>query len=262
MNDDDVAARPESDAGLAGVFAELARALHAEPDMDGVLRRTVLAAVRNVPGAEFAGIAVLGKRSVRSVAASDALVSVLDQAQYDAGEGPCLEAVADERNVVLVDDLATDPRWPRFAARAKECGVASVLSFQLSATGDTIGTLNLYARGAHAFTDESVVVGAMLSAHAAVAMDATVAIDRLHQALAGRDVIGQAKGILMERYQLSDDHAFDLLIAASQHTNRKLHEIAADLVATGDLPDPRSIPPQTIRPTIALSDDLAQPAAD
>lgn len=262
MNDDGVASAPESDAGLAGIFAELARALHAEPDMDGVLRRAVLAAVRNVPGAELAGIAVLGKRSVRSVAVSDPLVSVLDQAQYNTGEGPCLEAASDERNAVLVDDLAVDPRWPRFAARARERGVASALSFRLSATGDTIGTLNLYARGPHAFTDESVLVGAMLSAHAAVAMDATVAVDRLHQALAGRDVIGQAKGILMERYQLSDDHAFDLLIAASQHTNRKLHDIAADLVATGALPDPRGIQPQTIRPNVAPPGGIAQPAVD
>lgn len=261
MNDDGVAAAPESDAGLAGIFAELARALHAEPDMEGILRHTVLAAVRNVPGAELAGIAVVGKRSVRSVAASDPLVSVLDQAQYEAREGPCLEAVADERNVVLVDDLAADPRWPRFAARATECGVASVLSFQLSTTGDTIGTLNLYARAAHAFTDESVLVGAMLSAHAAVAMDATVTLDRLHRALAGRDVIGQAKGILMERYGLSDGQAFDLLIAASQHTNRKLHDIAADLAATGALPDPRK--PQTIpRPDVPLPGGIIPAAVD
>lgn len=244
MNDDCVTPE-ESVTGLAGVFADLARALHAEPDMDGVLQRTVLAAVRNVPGAELAGIAVLGKRSIRSVAASAPLVGLVDQAQYDAAEGPCLAVVADERNIVLVDDLATDPRWPKFAARAAELGVASVLSFQLSATGDTIGTLNLYAHAAHAFTEESVLVGTMLSAHAAIAMDATVAIDRLHQALAGRDVIGQAKGILMERYQLTDDQAFDLLIAASQHTNRKLHDIAADLVATGTLPDPRGIPSET-----------------
>lgn len=246
MNDDGADPAPESDAGLAGVFAELARALHAEPDMDGILRRTVLAAVRNVPGAEFAGIAVLGKRSITSVAASDALVGLLDQAQYDAAEGPCLAVVSDERSIVLVDDLAKDRRWPRFAARAAELGVSSVLSFQLSATGDAMGTLNLYARTAHAFTEESVLVGTMLSAHAAVAMDATVAIDRLHQALAGRDVIGQAKGILMERYQLSDDQAFDLLIAASQHTNRKLHDVAADLVATGALPDPRGAPSDAV----------------
>jgi hypothetical protein len=169
--------------------------------------------------------------------------------------------VADERNVVLVDDLAADLRWPRFAARATACGVASVLSFQLSTTGDTIGTLNLYARAAHAFTDESVLVGAMLSAHAAVAMDATVALDRLHRALAGRDVIGQAKGILMERYGLSDGQAFDLLIAASQHPNPKLHDIAADLAATGALPDPRK--PQTIpRPDVPLRGGIIPAAVD
>lgn len=226
------------DLAVAELFTALARKLDAAADLSEVLHRTVTAAARNVPGAEHAGITVLTRKSAESPATTDELVRLLDQAQYATQQGPCLTAAADQADVVVVDDLQTDPRWPLFAAQVAAFGIASILSYRLFTSEDTIGALNIYASAPHSFDAESVRWGRMLAAHAALAMDRTRTVDHLTSALASRDQIGQAKGILMERYAITDDQAFELLIAASQNTNRKLRDIAADLAATGELPDP------------------------
>ncbi|HEY8300571.1 MAG TPA: GAF and ANTAR domain-containing protein [Jatrophihabitans sp.] len=217
------------------LLARLARDLAAEPDVDGVLRRVVDAAVFQLDGADHAGITVLSKRSVSTPVCSDDLVLKVDAAQYSANEGPCLNAALDPVPMVRVDDLRTDARWPTFAAAAVELGVLSMLSFQLYTEHDTIGALNIYADEANAFDDEDCHTGQLLATHAAVAAAAAVEAGNLRTALESRDVIGQAKGILMSRYQLTADQAFDLLITASQHTHRKLNDVASQLAATGEL---------------------------
>ena len=134
-----------------------------------------------------------------------------------------------------VADLSTDDRWPEFAAAAVHLGVRSMLSFQLYTDADTIGALNIYAAGPNAFTDDSVRTGTLLATHAAVAAVAAAESGHMRIALQSRDVIGQAKGILMERFRITAEQAFDLLIAASQNSHRKLNEVAAELAATGEL---------------------------
>jgi GAF domain-containing protein len=148
-----------------------------------------------------------------------------------------LQAAIDKIEVVRVDDLRTDPRWPRFGQRAVAHGVASMMSFQLYARDDNLGALNLYALEPHAFDDEAAHVGALLATHAAVALASTQTEANLRTALLSRDMIGQAKGILMERFKIDQSAAFELLVAVSQHTHRKLRDIAEDLTSTGELPD-------------------------
>jgi len=220
---------------VAELLSVLARQLEEESGLADVLTGVVGAAVQTVPGAKHAGITVVEGRSLRTCAATDEVVRVIDRIQYETGQGPCVDA-ARQHETLRLSDMAADDRWPEFRRRADGLGVRSMLSFQLYVIGDDLGALNLYSDAVDAFTDESEYVGLMFAAHAAVAMVGARRQFEMNRAIAARDVIGQAKGILMERHRLTADRAFDLLIRASQQTNTKLTEIARALTETGRLP--------------------------
>jgi ANTAR domain-containing protein/GAF domain-containing protein len=221
---------------LAQTLSELARMLEAEDDTERMLGDLVTAAVAQIPGVDEGSISVVrARRDVVSQSPSSDLPERVDALQAEVGEGPCLDAVFEDR-VVHVPDMRTETRWPHFAARAAEAGAASMLSFQLWVEGDNLGALNLYGREAHAFTEESEQIGLLFVSHAAVAMAGAQKQDKLLASLDARDLIGQAKGILMERYKIDSLKAFALLVRASQHSNRKLRDIAAELALTGELP--------------------------
>ncbi|MBO0871194.1 MAG: GAF and ANTAR domain-containing protein [Micromonosporaceae bacterium] len=225
--------------GLAVTFSRLARSLHQESGLDDTLRGIVSAAVQTVPGAQEAALSVIeGRRGVRTRAGSAEFAYQVDQVQYDTGEGPCLTSLS-EQCTVRLSDVATETRWPSFTPRAAELGVGSMLAVQLYVEQDNLGALNLYSRQAGAFTDESEQVGLVFATHAALAMAEAQGQERMHRAVEVRDLIGQAKGILMERHKVTGDQALNLLVRASQNSNRKLVEIAAHLVETGALADPR-----------------------
>lgn len=219
----------------ADELAALARSLAAEADLAGVMSRVLQASVAHIGGAEHAGITVLSRSAASTPAASDELVLAIDNLQYSTGEGPCLSTAADHEAVVIVDDLTTDPRWPVFSPGAISRGIRSMLSFHLYTNRDTIGALNIYARPPHAFTPDSVNTGVVLAAHCAVAIAAATTSANLRSALESREVIGQAKGILMERFKITSTAAFSLLITASQQSNRKLRDVAAEVTTTGAL---------------------------
>ncbi len=192
-----------------------------------------------MPGADFAGITLVGaQRRVENRGATDPLVAELDEVQANLGEGPCLDALWEHRTVVI-DDMHTDDRWPRFAAAAADRGIGGSLSFQLFVEGDHLGALNLYGSCASGFDQESEDVGLIFATHAAVALVGAQHEATLRVAVSSRDLIGQAKGILMERYRLTADQAFTLLTRASMTTNRKVTDIAAELATTGQLPADR-----------------------
>ncbi|MDG4832808.1 GAF and ANTAR domain-containing protein [Solwaraspora sp. WMMD1047] len=220
---------------LAGRFGDLARTLHAETDVAHTLDAIVRAAVDTVPGAAHAGIMrVEGRSRITTPAATDKLVQQVDQVQYETGQGPCLTALYDE-HTVRMPDVAQDGRWPEFAVGAQALGVGSMLSFQLYAADDAVGALNLYAPAPHAFDDGSEHVGLLFAAHAAVALANAEQHEQLTEAVRTRDLIGQAKGILMERYKLTGEQAFALLVRGSQQTNVKLRDLAEHLVHSGEL---------------------------
>ncbi|HJQ00708.1 MAG TPA: GAF and ANTAR domain-containing protein [Jatrophihabitans sp.] len=212
------------------------RAITADADEASALRRIVEAAIREIPGSELGGISALVGGSIRTRAASHPQVELIDRAQYKAREGPCLTAAVAQVPVVVCNDLLTDRRWPAFGRTAVKHGVHSVISFKLFDITGTVGALNLYSGKPHAFLSEAEETGSLLAAHAAVVMAASRQQANLAIALETRDAIGQAKGILMERYKLDDRQAFDALIAISQHTHRKLREIADQLRTTGEVP--------------------------
>jgi hypothetical protein len=222
---------------LAETLSELARSLQAEQNIDELLNGIVIAAVQTVPGAEHAGLMVVeDRRTVTTRAVTDELVTLVDHAQYATAEGPCLDAMY-EQHTVRLSDMDGDDRWPAFSQKAFDLGVRSMLSFQLYVVRDNLGALNLYSSHAAAFSDESEHVGLLFAAHAAVAMAGARKQENLIRALTLRDVIGQAKGILMERHKVTGDEAFGLLVRASQQTNTKLADVAGYLVETGELVD-------------------------
>jgi GAF domain-containing protein len=222
---------------LAERLGLMARSLRAEAGLEQTLLGIVGAAVQTVPGARYAGLSTIERRRIITRAATGDVVHTIDRAQYESGEGPCLDAVWEQRTVRL-SDMAAETRWPAFTRVARDLGIASMLSFQLYIRDGNLGALNLYSPLPFAFDDESEQVGLLLATHAAVAMASARTEQELDLALAARDLIGQAKGILMERHKLSADEAFRMLVQASQDTNRKLAEVARDLAETGELPGP------------------------
>ncbi|WP_368680788.1 GAF and ANTAR domain-containing protein (plasmid) [Rhodococcus opacus] len=223
----------ESNTHLMQALAETARTFTGQRNLDGVLQSATRAAVELIPGADSADILIIrGKKKFESVASTAQLPVELDRVQERLGEGPCVDAAADAF-VTRSDDLEFETRWPRFTKAALDAGVASMLSFQLYTKTDTAGALNLFASQPNAFDAESVAIGEALAAHAAIAITAERTELQLHSAVASRDIIGQAKGMLMERFTVPADRAFEMLIALSQDTNTPLATVAARIVEDG-----------------------------
>jgi GAF domain-containing protein len=220
---------------LARRLAEAARGMHKQLSPQQVLDRVVSLAVAMVPGADEATITMVrARRHVYSAAATGDLAGWFDILQNETGEGPCLDAMW-RQQTVRVDDLAADPRWPVLGPRAGARGVGSMLCLQLFVHEDTLGALDLLAHEKSAFTDESEHIGLLLASHAAIAVADAQKLEHAAIALANRDIIGQAKGILMERFKLTAEQAFDVLAKVSQDTNRKVYAVAEDLTRTGTL---------------------------
>ena len=236
----DPAGRPPA-AGreLAAQFAAVARVLEAQPTVEATLQRVVEVARAIVPGCHSAGVTVLRRGRPETPAATDGVSAEVDRVQYEAGEGPCLSAIV-EHDTYRTGDLRAETRWPRFAGPAAErTGVRSVLAYRLFTAEDTLGALNLYSRDTDAFDDEALAVGSILAAHAALAMARArerETIAGLEQAVASNRAIGTAIGILMAARVLSQEDAFTLLRVTSQRSNRRLRDIAEEVVRTGELP--------------------------
>jgi hypothetical protein len=139
---------------LAETMSALAVTLAAEHHQQATLNAIVAAAVTTVPGARWAGISLIAGREIKATTSTDDIVRDIDQMQHDLDEGPCLTAIR-EHHTVLSNDLATDSRWPRFANKAAERGVQSMLSFRLFVEAANLGALNLYGSAAGVFTTDS-----------------------------------------------------------------------------------------------------------
>jgi len=204
--------------------------------LNGTLEVITRAAVDLVPGAEHADItlAVRGGH-LESRAGTSELPSRIDDLQQEVDDGPCLQAIW-EHETVLVDDMRSEERWPRFAPRAADAGIGSMLAFQLYTTESNLGALNLLSSAPQAFDATSVSVGGTLATHAAIAVIAAQREEQFREALESRDTIGQAKGILMEKFSVNADHAFGLLRKLSQERNVPLYEIARKLTEADDRP--------------------------
>jgi GAF domain-containing protein len=227
---------PEHGLDAAG-FAALSQQLLADPAFDRTLRTVAQLAVQTVAGCDYAGVTVRHGRNLETPAASDPIVYRLDQAQYDLQGGPCHDAVFND-DTYLVTNLADDPRWPEWSRQASGMGIASVLSIRLATPGTVIGGLNLYSRKPFAYSDQQVETAHIYARHASTALVLTNEIDGLNTALHTRHMIGVAQGLLMQRYGLTDDQAFQFLARVSQDSNVKLREVAERVVAEANTKGP------------------------
>lgn len=222
------------------LFATVARHLASQTSEQAVLQAVLDMAMDLLPDCDDAGILILSKRhKSETPAATSQRVHDSDAAQIAFGEGPCFDAALKQgsRNQVFrCADTHTDPRWPRYLARARELEIGSILGFQLFNHDQNFGALNLYSDHPGAFDAESESQGWVLASHAAVALTSARTSEQLHAALESSRTIGQATGIVRERYEMSEDQATSALLRISQDHNIKMAELARAIVAGGDLP--------------------------
>jgi GAF domain-containing protein len=233
---------------LADALTELANLLVATPTMERFLTdlARVAGAVITPPAA--CGITLAEDHLPLTVASSDPLAAHVDEVQYGQDDGPCLQAMRTGQ-IVSISDMATEQRWGAYPAFALSYGVRSSLSLPLTANGNARGALNLYAGTAHAFGASEQQHAKLFAGPASAALTVVTRqvhqvhlTEQLHDALATRAVIDQALGILMGHNRCDFDTAFALLRASSQHQNRKLREVATDIVKAISGADPQPPP--------------------
>lgn len=219
---------------LAVRMAELARALATPRRAEDILTEVTAAAVELIPGVDTAGILLIAKGGkFSSIACTDQLPHELDELQHTFNEGPCIEAAsASDYDVVRTSDFREETRWPAYSAAVCKLGVLSGMSFRLYTNDRTAGALNLFGYQPADWDIERQTTGTVLAAHAAAAITSSRESENLHSAVASRDRIGQAKGIIMERYGIDDIRAFDMLRRLSQESNTSLVEIAQRVIGT------------------------------
>jgi hypothetical protein len=190
-----------------------------------------------VPGAQHAGITVATRSgTVETVSSTDPVAVVLDDIQRRHAEGPCLSAAWDEQ-IIRIDDMSEAGRWPRYRRDVlQESPIRSVLSFRLFLERKAMGALNFYAEAPHAFVEDSVAVGLLWASHTSLAWKMTERDHQYRAALESRDTIGQAKGVLMERFDIGAERAFDMLKRLSQDSNTPLAVIAQRVVLSRGRP--------------------------
>ncbi|BBY45866.1 GAF and ANTAR domain-containing protein [Mycolicibacterium celeriflavum] len=217
---------------LAERMAELARASAAPRTVDEVLEDVTATAKELIPGADTVGVLLVARGGkFESLAGTSDLPHELDELQMQFGEGPCVQVALNE-SIVRTDDFRSEERWPRYAAAAVERDILSGLSVKLYTAERTAGALNMFSTKPHAFDAEDETIGAILAAHAAAAILASREGEQLKSAMSSRDRIGQAKGIIMERYGVDDVRAFEMLKQLSQDSNVKLADIAQRVIST------------------------------
>jgi ANTAR domain len=190
----------------------------------------VTSAVATIPGVDAGSISITEHGRIETRHPSTEAIGKLDHTQSELYEGPCISAIDDppENGIVVAQDFAGEDaqRWPRFAPRAVEAGYRSLMSTQLTADGGPRAALNLYSATAHAFDEHARVLAGLFGIQAALLLYGADTAHHLQKAVDSRDRIGQAKGILMERFSLDDEAAFQMLVKSSQDTNMKLTDVA------------------------------------
>lgn len=216
-------------------IAEAARTLYRPRSLDDTLQTIVEVACNSVPGFDHVGIATMAKKGdVETRASTGDLVLPLDELQYTLREGPC-SATLQGDEAVCVSSLRHEKRWPRFVPQAIGMGVRSQLAVKLYLDEDTLGGINFYSTTSDEVSQDAQALAQLFATHAAIALGHAQEREALTTGLQSRRVIGEAVGLLMERYQMSDDRAFAFLVRASSHRNIKLRAVAEELVAEANL---------------------------
>ncbi|MEH3155253.1 MAG: GAF and ANTAR domain-containing protein [Gordonia paraffinivorans] len=209
------------------------------PDEATLLRTITESAVRLIDGVDHAAVTLVRRRhrgsrapELRSVAATSDDAERFDRLQHEYDDGPCFTAIWDHETVVITD-MERETRWQDFvAAVLHRTPIRSTLSIQLYTQDIELGALTLHSERTDAFDGLTRGSCMVYATHAAIAVNNARRSDQFHSALASRDVIGQAKGMIMERFDIDAGAAFTLLQKLSQDSNTPLARVAAQLVDT------------------------------
>lgn len=217
---------------IAAAVASAVRTMNHSTSLEETLTTIASVARDSVAGIDEVGISTLEHRGrIRTRAATGDLVWRLDTLQYDLMEGPCVDTLRDQHVIAVPYIKRHAERWPRYVPAAVEAGLLSQMAVRLYLDDKgTLGTLNLYSTSSEELDPDAETTLELFATHAAVAMGNARERDNLNEALHSRKVIGQAMGIICERYGIDEDRAFDFLIRASSTANRKLRDVAQELV--------------------------------
>ncbi len=232
----DAPSRQEHLRSVADAFAQIGAQIVTAPG-EGLASLVEVTAAR-VPGAQAVSVTTLRRGTFETSAATNSFARRADAIQYEVGAGPCVDAALDA-TTYRAGDIQHDERWPEFGHRVSSLGVRSMLAYRLHLEGqDMVAALNIYSKQLHAFDDDAMTMGLLLATHGALTLRAASSSREavhLNKALKSSRTIGTAIGILMSTHVLSQQQAFDLISVASQNSNRKLVDVASDVVAEGDL---------------------------
>ena len=224
-----------ADTTQADIFARLAIEMHEAQGLEETVDAVVQFALQALD-CSFAGVALYTRGHPEIPAVTDPVVAEIYRGQLDKRDGPLMASMQD-RTTVLVRDTITDERWPAWAARVTSLGVRSVLDVPLKlGAGSTVGVLGLYSRIPDGFSSDDEAIADILARHASVAVATARHEQNMAAAVDARKLVGQAMGILMERFDVDGDRAFAILKRYSQDTNTKLRDVAQQLIDTRKLP--------------------------
>jgi hypothetical protein len=225
--------RPEQNEQIVIALRQAARGLTGRRsirDLDETLGQIVASAARTIPGVDAASISITQDGRIETRHPTSDNIRKLDETQTQLNEGPCLTAIFEppESGLVVAEDFAgaDAARWPNFAPRAVEAGYRALMSTQLSTDGGIRAALNLYSAAPDAFDEDARTLAGLFGVQAALMLYGADQAAQLQKAVDSRDLIGQARGILMERFKVDDEAAFQMLVQSSQHTNMKLTAVA------------------------------------
>jgi transcriptional regulator with GAF, ATPase, and Fis domain len=219
---------------IAEALTEAAKAINEPRTLEETLDSIVRATVETVPGFDHVGISILhGDGRIETKAGTDQLVWELDDLQYTLGEGPCVAALHTD-HLIVVERAQHDQRWPRYIPAAARVGLRAQMAMRLYSDDKTLGGLNMYATESETIAPEAAPIAEMFAAHASIALGHAWDLHHLNTALTSRQLIGQATGLIMQRYQIDQVRAFNYLLRASSTAQVKVRVIAEEIVTAAD----------------------------
>jgi len=218
---------------IAAALTEAAQTINSHRSLDDTLDAIVRTAQETVPGFEHVGISIThGNGQIETRAGTGQLVWEIDELQYKLREGPCYEAIR-SGGVTIMEDIATERRWPRFVDEAARFGLQAQMGLQLYSDESALGGLNFYS-WQPGIDPDAIQLAELFAAHASIALGRARHEHQLNESVTTRQAIGTAVGIVMERYQIPEDRAFQFLVRASSTGNIKLREVAREVVDTAN----------------------------
>ncbi|KRB77072.1 hypothetical protein ASE01_09955 [Nocardioides sp. Root190] len=222
---------PHDGSDAATALAGAAKTINSPRSLDETLDAIVRAAQLTIPSFEHVGISITHSNGeIETRAGTGQLVWEIDALQYGLRQGPCYDAIT-HGGVTIMQDIKSETRWPQYVAEAAAQGLRAQMGLQLYTDEGALGGLNFYSR-APGIDPDAVQLAELFAAHASIALGRARHEHQLNESVASRQAIGTAVGIIMERYRIQEDRAFQFLVRASSTSNIKLRTLAEELVAS------------------------------